>query len=166
MTKRIKGLLGQIAGAVQNKDVVEDIHPPSYYVVGPTQTGISYLPGLSLVVPLEKGTSSEFAFQVENPFGVSAIIRSMMLDIRTPGQSSASIDIGLVDSSSETDTDIISSGSLTEALILPVIINGWDTKWAAKGSTVNAWITGKIKVDGASSLAGDVIIEVLPLFEN
>ncbi len=166
MGNRIRGLAPQIAGLTQNKNVVEDIHAPSYYVVGPQQDGISYLPGITMVVPLAPGTSSEFAFQVENPFAVSAIIRSLIVDIRTPGQSSASIDIGLVASSGATDTDIISSGSLTEALILPVVIGGWDTKWAAKGSTANAWITGKIKVDGASSLAGDVIIEVLPLFAN
>ena len=166
MVKRIQGLIHQVAAPTNPKDQWEDIQAPSHYVLGPLQDGITYLPEITLAVPLSAGVSSELAFSVENPFTVSAMIRSMILDIRTPGQSSASIDIGLVNSSAGTGTNIISSGSLTEALILPVIISGWDSKWAAKGSTANAWITGKIKVDGASSLAGDVIIEVLPLFST
>ena len=164
VTKRIKGLLGQIAAGVQPKDTWEDIQAPSHYVLGPIQSGVSYIPGITLMVPLAAGGSSDLAFAVQNPFAADVHIRSMQLDIRTAGQSSASIDIGLVASSISTDTDIVSSASLAEALILPVITGGWDTRWKKNGSTANAWLTGKIKVDGATGLVGDLIIEALPLF--
>ena len=74
------------------------------------------------------------------------------------------MNIGIVASSGATDTDLLSSGSLATARVVPVVSGGADTKWASRSSTADAWITGKVLNDAAGSMVGDVLIVASPLY--
>ncbi len=167
MSKRLNGLNAGVEARVRTLvDEWPDIQAPSHYSLGPGALGITYLPRIVIAIPLGAGGSSAQSFSVQSPFDVPSFIESAILDIRAPGQSSAAINIGIVASSGTAGSNIMSSGDLGTARILPLVAGFSDKKWGAKGASSDAWITGKIIQDGASSLAGDLIITVIPLYST
>lgn len=165
--KRIKGLSPNAqAGAHHNPDLIEGINAPAHYALGPTQTDVTYIPSISFGVSLDAGGSSEQAFSVQNPFYDDCIIESLKLNVTAAGGSSCALNIGIVSSSSQSDSDILSSGSVASARIYPIVSGGADKLWKSRSSTANAWLTGKYVRDGSTGLVGEAIITVLPLYSS
>lgn len=128
-----------------------------------TETGAGYIVPRTIVVPLSGGVSSEMSFGIENPESYPMWVRGIDLHIQTAGQSSASMNIGIVASSSKTAADLVSSGDLATAEIVNCSMVGNASLWQKNGNSSDAWITGKVVVDGASSLDGYAYIEAVPV---
>ena len=141
--------------------------------------GANYIVPRTMVFPLTAGVSSELAMAVQNPESYPLVIRSITAVIRTEGQSSASLDIGIVASSSKTAVDLVSSLSIDAQGIFPAVmgfrLNDVSSSavisvpisvWEKNGNSSDAWLTAKIKVDGASSLTGQLFVEVVPFHSS
>jgi hypothetical protein len=141
--------------------------------------GANYVVARTMVFPLAAGISSELALSVQNPESYPLVIRSATLVLRTPGQSSASLNIGIVGSSAATALDVVSSADISSAAVVPLIIghalnNAGSSAitranisvWEKNGASSDAWLTAKIKVDGASSLSGQLLIEAIPFYST
>lgn len=141
--------------------------------------GANYVVGRTMQIPLASGGSSDLTFAVQNPESVPLIIRGVTAVITAAGGSSASINIGIVSSSSKTAVDVISSGDLASLGVVPYIIShrlndaGSSaitpvpiSLWEKNGNSSDSWLTGKIRFDGASSMVGYMLIEVVPLYST
>ena len=142
--------------------------------------GANYIVPRTMVFPLTAGVSSEIALAVQNPESYPLVVRSITAVIRTEGQTNASLDIGIVASSSKTAVDLVSSLSINAQGIFPVLMGqriddpGSSLRlvevgisvWEKNGNSSDAWLTAKIKVDGASSLTGQLLVEVVPFHSS
>ena len=137
-------------------------------VAGPAQSGIDYVHKKHIVEDLASGNANAFAFAVQNPENVDCIVTNVIVDITTAGGTASSVlDVDVVDGATDTGDDIIDGLDLNATGISDRIKNGGTNggqavKWDKKGGT-NDHVTGKILAQNAASLAGQVIIEYVPL---
>ena len=132
------------------------------------QSGISYVMKRYIVEDLASGNANAFAFAVQNPEGVDCIVTNVIVDITTAGGTASSVlDVDVVTSATGTGDKIIDGLDLNATGAGDrhddAGSNGGEPKkWDKKDGT-NDYVTGKILVQNAASLAGKVIIEYVPL---
>ena len=148
----------------QNMPVAEAVKE----LAGPAQSGIVYTHKKTIVEDLTAGNANAFAFAVQNPEGVDCLVTNVVVDITTAGGTASSVlDVDVVDSATDTGDDIIDGLDINTTGTFDRHSSagtngGAPVKWDKKGGT-NDNITGKILVANAASLAGQVIIEYVPL---
>lgn len=171
--KRLAGAVDKVLDQRRPEDVWEDQYAPTDFAVGQRGTGITYLPKYQMAVNLTKGASSGAAFSVENPSPADIYVSALYMEltkvssfgVSSSGITPGNIDFGIVASSSASGSNL-GLGIGTDILgITPVVVGGADKLWKKKGSSSDAWMTGRIKF-GASSLAGRLIIEAVPLYST
>jgi len=147
--------------------------------------GANYITPRTIMAPLATGTSSGIVLAVQNPESYPLIIRQVSLVVQTPGQTSCSIDIGIVASSSKSASDIFNGAAAGPpgtigAFHLPVgytpvggsgssglhLSAGGVSVWEKNGNSSDAWLTGKLILGTGSSLAGYALIEVVPFHSS
>ena len=137
-------------------------------MAGPAQSGIDYVHKKHIVEALASGNTNAFAFAVQNPENVDCVVTNVIVDITTAGGTATSVlDVDVVDGATDTGDDIIDGLDLNATGTSDRHANagsngGAPVKWDKKGGT-NDHVTGKILVANAASLAGQVIIEYVPL---
>lgn len=137
-------------------------------MLSPDQSGISYVMKRYIVEDLASGAANAFAFAVQNPEGVDCVVTNVIIDITTAGGTASSVlDVDVVDAATDTGDDIIDGLDLNATGTFDRHKNagtngGAPVKWDKNGGT-NDHVTGKILAQNASSLAGKVIIEYVPL---
>ena len=137
-------------------------------VAGPAQSGIDYVHKKHIVEDLSPGNANAFAFAVQNPEGVDCAITNVVVDITTAGGTASSVlDVDVVGDATSTGDDIIDGLDLNATGTFDRHSDagtngGQAVKWDKNGGT-NDYVTGKILVQNAASLAGQVVIEYVPL---
>lgn len=137
-------------------------------MIPPDQSGIAYVAKRYIVEDLAAGAANAFAFAVQNPEGVDCIVTNVIVDITTAGGTASSVlDVDVGSSATATGDSIIDGLDLNATGVADrhddAGSNGGEPlKWDKNGGT-NDYVTGKILVQDASSLAGQVIIEYVPL---
>ena len=141
-------------------------------LVSPAQSGLTYVGPRYAIANLASGNANAFAFAIQNPEGVDCLVLNAIVRITTAGGTATSV----------LDVDIASSATGTGTGTGDSIIDGLDLNqtgefdrhsdagtnggkvvvWNERNRT-NDFITGKILVANAASLAGKVIIQYLPL---
>ena len=134
-------------------------------MISPGQSGISYVAKRYLVEDLAPGNANAFAFAVQNPEGVDCVVTNVIVDITTTSSTELAVDV--VGSATSTGDGIIDGLDLNSAAMGDRHANagsngGAPVKWDKNGGT-NDYVTGKILVQNAASLAGKVIIEYVPV---
>ncbi len=76
-------------------------------ITSESRTSADYVVPRTMMLPLTTGTSSGIVLAVQNPESYPLIIRSATLVVLTEAQTSASVDIGIVASSSKTASDLM-----------------------------------------------------------
>ena len=123
-----------------------------------------------LKVALSSGVANAFAAAVQNPESVDVIIVRCVVDITTAGGTATSVlDVDVVGSATATGDDVF-DGLDANATGISDSLNSTDNgtngegkswKWDKNGGT-NDYVTAKILVADASSLAGSLYIEYIP----
>jgi len=137
-------------------------------LAGPALSGIIYTHKKTIVEDLAPGNANAFSFAVQNPEGVDCVVTNVIVDITTAGGTASSVlDVDVVGSATETGDDIIdgldlNSTGTSDRHSAAGTNGGAPVKWDKKSGT-NDYVTGKILVANAASLAGQVIIEYVPL---
>ena len=137
-------------------------------MISPDQSGVAYVAKRYLVEDLASGNANAFAFAVQNPEGVDCVVTNVIVDITTAGGTASSVlDVDVAADATSTGDDIIDGLDLNATGTSDRHANagsngGAPVKWDKNGGT-NDYITGKILVQNAASLAGKVIIEYVPL---
>ncbi len=137
-------------------------------MIPPAQSGIDYVMKRYIVEALASGNANAFAFAVQNPEGVDCVITNVIVDITTAGGTGSSVlDVDVGSSATGTGDDVIDGLDLnatgtSDRHNAAGSNGGAPVKWNKKGGT-NDYVTGKILVQNAASLAGKVIIEYVPL---
>ena len=137
-------------------------------MISPDQSGVAYVAKRYLVEDLAPGNANAFAFAVQNPEGVDCVVTNVIVDITTAGGTASSVlDVDVAGNATSTGDDIIDGLNLNAAATADRHANagsngGAPVKWDKNGGT-NDYVTGKILVQNAASLAGKVIIEYVPL---
>lgn len=137
-------------------------------MIPPAQSGIDYVMKRYIVEGLASGNANAFAFAVQNPEGVDCVVTNLIVDITTAGGTATSVlDVDVVADATSTGDKIIDGLDLnatgtSDRVKNPGTNGGKPVKWDKKGGT-NDFVTGKILVANAASLAGKVIIEYVPL---
>ena len=121
-------------------------------------------------VALSSGAADAFAVAVQNPEAVDVIIVRCILDITTAGGSATSVlDVDVVGGATDTGDDIF-DGVDANAAGISDSLNSTDNgtngegkswRWDKNGGT-NDYVTAKILVANASSLAGNLYIQYVP----
>lgn len=121
-----------------------------------------------IVADLSSGAADAFAFAIQNPEGVDCVITNVIVDITTAGGTASSVlDVDVVANATATGDDIIDGLDLnatgtSDRHNAAGTNGGAPVKWDKKDGS-NDYVTGKILAQAASSLAGQVIIEYVPL---
>ena len=137
-------------------------------MIPPDQSGVVYVAKRYIVEAMAAGAANAFAFAVQNPEGVDCIVTNVIVDITTAGGTASSVlDVDVASSATGTGDSIIDGLDLNAIGVADrhddAGTNGGEAlKWDKNGGT-NDYITGKILVQDALSLAGSVIIEYVPL---
>ena len=137
-------------------------------MIPPDQSGVAYVAKRYIVEAMAAGAADAFAFAVQNPEGVDCIVTNVIVDITTAGGTASSVlDVDVASSATGTGDSIIDGLDLNAAGVADrhddAGTNGGEAlKWDKNGGT-NDYVTGKILVQDALSLAGSVIIEYVPL---
>ena len=137
-------------------------------MAGPAQSGIDYVHKKHIVEALASGNTNAFAFAVQNPENVDCVVTNVIVDITTAGGTATSVlDVDVVDGATDTGDDIIdgldpNATGTSDRHANAGSNGGAPVKWDKKGGT-NDHVTGKILVANVASLAGQVIIEYVPL---
>jgi hypothetical protein len=123
-----------------------------------------------LQVALSGGSTNAFAAAVQNPETVDVIVVRCILDVTTAGGTATSVlDVDVVASATSTGDDIL-DGVDADATGISDSLNATDNgangegkswKWDKKGGT-NDYVTAKILVANATSLAGNLYIQYVP----
>ena len=135
-------------------------------MISPDQSGVVYVAKRYIVEAMAAGAANAFAFAVQNPEGVDCIVTSVIVDITTAGGTASSV-LDVAADATSTGYSIIDGLDLNATGVADrhddAGTNGGEAlKWDKNGGT-NDYITGKILVQDALSLAGSVIIEYVPL---
>jgi hypothetical protein len=135
-------------------------------MISPDQSGVVYVAKRYIVEAMAAGAANAFAFAVQNPEGVDCIVTSVIVDITTAGGTASSV-LDVAADATSTGDSIIDGLDLNATGVADrhddAGTNGGEAlKWDKNGGT-NDYITGKILVQDALSLAGSVIIEYVPL---
>jgi hypothetical protein len=99
---------------------------------------------------------------------VDCVVTNVIVDITTAGGTASSVlDVDVVNGATDTGDDIIDGLDLNATGTSDRVKNGGTNggkvvKWDKKGGT-NDHVTGKVLAQNAASLAGQVIIEYVPL---
>ncbi len=147
--------------------------------------GANYIVPRTMVLPLATGTSSGIVFAVQNPESYPLIIRKATLVVLTEAQTSASMDIGIVASSSKNASDVFGGAAASPPGTIGIfdlevgktfnggsgssgvfLTAGGVSRWEKNGASSDAWLTGKLTLGTGSSLAGYLFLEVVPLFST
>ena len=137
-------------------------------VAGPPQSGIDYVHKKHIVEGLTAGNANAFAFAVQNPEDVDCLVTNVIVDITTAGGSATSVlDVDVVNGATDTGDDIVDGLDINQTGSFDRHSSagtngGQPVKWDKKGGT-NDHVTGKILTANAASLAGQVVIEYVPL---
>ncbi len=137
-------------------------------MIPPDQSGVVYVAKRYIVEGLASGNANAFAFAVQNPEAVDCIVTNVIVDITTAGgTASAVLNVDVAGNATSTGDSIIDGLDLNATGVADrhddAGSNGGEAlKWDKNGGT-NDYITGKILVQNAASLAGTVIIEYVPL---
>lgn len=121
-----------------------------------------------IVADLTAGAANAFAFAIQNPEGVDCIVTNVYVDITTAGGTATSVlDVDVVGSATDTGDSIIDGLDLNQTgsfdrISDPGTNGGNPVKWDKKDGT-NDHVTGKILVETAASIVGQVVIEYVPL---
>ena len=137
-------------------------------MIPPAQSGIDYVMKRYIVEALVSGNANAFAFAVQNPEGVDCVVTNVIVDITTAGGSATSVlDVDVVGDATSTGNKIIDGLDLNATGVADrhddAGSNGGEPKKRDKNGGTNDYVTGKILVANAASLAGKVIIEYVPL---
>ena len=147
--------------------------------------GANYVVSRYLQLPIATGTSSGIVMAVQNPESYPLIVRSVTLVVDVAAQTSASFDIGIVASSGASASDIFGGAAASPpgtvgTFPLPVgrtfnggsgssgsfLTAGGISKWEKNGFSSDAWMTAKLTLGTGSSLAGYLLVEVIPYFST
>ena len=137
-------------------------------IAGPAQSGIDYVHKKHIVEDLASGNVNAFAFAVQNPKKVDCVVTNVVVVISTAGGTASSVlDVDVVDSATDTGDSIIDGLDLNatgqfDRHSSAGSNGGKPVKWDKNGGT-NDHVTGKILAQNAASLAGQVVIEYVPL---
>ena len=137
-------------------------------MIPPDQSGVVYVAKRYIVEALASGNANAFAFAVQNPEAVDCIVTNVIVDITTVGgTASAVLNVDVAGDATSTGDSIIDGLDLNATGVADrhddAGTNGGEAlKWDKNGGT-NDYVTGKILVQNAASLAGTVIIEYVPL---
>ena len=137
-------------------------------IAGPTQSGIDYVHKKHIIEDLASGNANAFAFAVQNPEKVDCVVTNVVVVISTAGGTASSVlDVDVVDSATDTGDSIIDGLDLNatgqfDRHSSAGTNGGKPVKWDKNGGT-NDHVTGKILAQNAASLAGQVVIEYVPL---
>lgn len=150
-----------------------------------SRTSADYVVTRTMMLPLQTGTSSGIVLAVQNPESYPLIIRQATLIVLTEAQTSASVDIGIVASSSKSASDLFKGaaasppGTLGNFVLLPgylptagsgssgiALLPAGISKWEKNGFSSDSWLTMKLTLGTGSSLAGYLMLEVVPLFST
>jgi hypothetical protein len=137
-------------------------------MIPPDQSGVVYVAKRYIVEAMASVNANAFAFAVQNPEGVDCIVTNVIVDITTAGGNGSSVlDIDAAANATSTGDSIIDGLDLNATGVADRHDDagsngGGALKWDKNGGT-NDYITGKILVQNAASLAGTVIIEYVPL---
>ena len=128
------------------------------------------LPAKWLQVSLSGGSTNAFAAAVQNPETVDVIIVRSILDITTAGGTATSVlDVDVVADATSTGDDMF-DGVDANATGISDSLNSTDNgtngegkswKWDKKGGA-NDYVTAKILVANATSLAGKLYVQYVP----
>ena len=137
-------------------------------IAGPTQSGIDYVHKKHIIEDLASGNANAFAFAVQNPEKVDCVVTNVVVVISTAGGTASSVlDVDVVDSATDTGDSIVDGLDLNatgqfDRHSSAGTNGGKPVKWDKNGGT-NDHVTGKILAQNAASLAGQVVIEYVPL---
>ena len=137
-------------------------------IAGPAQSGIDYVHKKHIVEDLASGNANAFAFAVQNPEKVDCVVTNVIVVISTAGGTASSVlDVDVVDAATDTGDSIIDGLDLNatgqfDRHSSAGTNGGKPVKWDKNGGT-NDHVTGKILAQNAASLAGQVVIEYVPL---
>ena len=137
-------------------------------IAGPAQSGIDYVHKKHIIEDLASGNANAFAFAVQNPEKVDCVVTNVVVVISTAGGTALSVlDVDVVDSATDTGDSIIDGLDLNatgqfDRHSSAGTNGGKPVKWDKNGGT-NDHVTGKILAQNAASLAGQVVIEYVPL---
>ena len=137
-------------------------------IAGPTQSGIDYVHKKHIIEDLASGNANAFAFAVQNPEKVDCVVTNVVVVISTAGGTASSVlDVDVVDSATDTGDSIIDGLDLNatgqfDRHSSAGSNGGKPVRWDKNGGT-NDHVTGKILAQNAASLAGQVVIEYVPL---
>ena len=137
-------------------------------IAGPAQSGIDYVHKKHIIEDLASGNANAFAFAVQNPEKVDCVVTNVVVVISTAGGTASSVlDVDVVDSATDTGDSIVDGLDLNatgqfDRHSSAGTNGGKPVKWDKNGGT-NDHVTGKILAQNAASLAGQVVIEYVPL---
>ena len=137
-------------------------------IAGPAQSGIDYVHKKHIIEDLASGNANAFAFAVQNPERVDCVVTNVVVVITTAGGTAGSVlDVDVVDSATDTGDSIIDGLDLNatgqfDRHSSAGTNGGKPVTWDKNGGT-NDHVTGKILTQNAASLAGQVVIEYVPL---
>ncbi len=137
-------------------------------IAGPAQSGIDYVHKKHIIEDLASGNANAFAFAVQNPEKVDCVVTNVVVVISTAGGTASSVlDVDVVDAAADSGDSIIDGLDLNatgqfDRHSSAGSNGGKPVKWDKNGGT-NDHVTGKILTQNAASLAGQVVIEYVPL---
>lgn len=139
-------------------------------MAGPTTSGVTYVSPFWVKLALASGSANAFAVAQQNPLGVDVLVSRAVVDITTAGGTATSVlDVDVATSATDTGDDIF-DGVDANAAAISDSLNGTDNgtngegkswKWEKAGGT-NDFVTAKILVADASSLAGNLYLQCIP----
>ena len=137
-------------------------------MISPDRSGLAYVAKRYLVAEMEPGPANSQSFAIRNPEGVDCIVTNVIVNITSAGGSAASVlDVDVVASAGSNSDGIIDGLNLNEAGVFDRHKNGGTNggapaKWEKRGGG-NDYLTGTIRAQSSSGLAGRVIVEYVPL---
>jgi hypothetical protein len=137
-------------------------------IAGPPQAGIDYVHKKTVLEDLSSGNANAFAFAVQNPENVDCVVTNVIVYLKTAGGTATSVlDVDVVNGPTDTGDKILDGLDLNTTGTFDRHSNagtngGKSVKWDKKGGT-NDHVTGKILTANAASLAGQVLVEYVPL---
>lgn len=165
MAQRLNGVKRSLLDRHKPGEELEEPYAPADFAAGPAGTGVTYLPTWTMGVGLSPGSSGALAVSVANPSPVDLHIVSLFAEVTTGGADGAHIDFGLVDGSTKNATDLGLGIVVSSSGVVPIVAGGAKRLWQKAGASSDGWLTGFIQ-SGCSSLAGRLIITVVPLYST
>ena len=137
-------------------------------MISPDRSGLAYVAKRYLVAELEPGPANSQSFSIRNPENVDCIVTNVIINITSAGGTASSVlDVDVVATGGSNGDGIIDGLNLNEAGVFDRHKNsgangGAPAKWDKRGGN-DDYLTGTVRSQSASLLAGKVVVEYVPL---